>query len=359
MIKQQSYDKTLDYYSLGVVLYELLFGMPPFYSSDFNFEDLKTMILYKEISFPKNNDISKPALDLIVSLTAKDLRKRLGFSQGYLEILAHPWLAKCDINAIKCKTIKAPIIPNLNEINFDEEFIKKDVRIVDEVCSEEPNNKFGLYDKFSNFSFSIDNKEPKFSIKSMNLNKDLYDDYEIMSIAGKTQSEKLPYNKNSKIKMKIFNQEFQKDLEFMSINNKTSKILQKNIFEDRCEDIKGEKTPKIQKLPTSKEKHVGDVLKQDEYPFIDDISSIRSSNMRERQPNDFVFKKDIEEMTEDLNEDEELITINKELCSNDKVNKLSWESKHEIESSYHTAIDENQDEGEINSVKVKRFMNFK
>ena len=155
MIRQMPYNKTLDYYSLGIVLYELLFGIPPFYSADFNFEDLKSMILYKEITFPKN-DVSKQAMDLITGLTAKDLRKRLGFAQGYLAILSHPWLSKADIASIKSKSIKAPILPNLHEINFDQEFVTKDVRILEEMCSEEPSAKFGRYDKFSNFSFSED-----------------------------------------------------------------------------------------------------------------------------------------------------------------------------------------------------------
>ena len=362
MIRQMPYDKTLDYYSLGIVLYELLFGVPPFYSSDFNFEDLKSMILYKDISFPKS-DVSRKAMDLIMNLTAKDLRKRLGFSQGYIEILSHPWLSTIDINAVKTKSVKPPIIPNLQEINFDHEFINKDIRILDEMCSEEPTPKFGLYDRFSNFSFSEDAKDYRMSIKSVNN----VEDYEIASVmGGNTQSEKLPYNqkyqssnmnmKGSKIKLKIFNEEYKKELEFMSGKNKKNNInsLQRNIFEDRCEDV-NEKTPKIQKIPASKEKHVGDVLKQDDFPFIDDISSIRSSNLREHQPNDLVFKKDIEEMTEEQNDDEEIITINRELSSRVNLKKPS----DEMESSYHTAIDDNKDEGEIHAVKVKKFMKFK
>lgn len=60
-------------------------------------------------------------------------------------------------------------------------------------------------------------------------------------------------------------------------------------------------------------------------------------------------------MTEEQNDDEEIITINRELFSRENLKKTSYE----MESSYHTAIDENKDEGEINSVKVKKFMRFK
>lgn len=121
-------------------------------------------------------------------------------------------------------------------------------------------------------------------------------------MGGNTQSEKLPYNQNyqssnmnmkgSKIKLKIFNEEYRKELEFMSGKNKKNNTKTcREIFLRIDARMSNEHTPKIQKIPASKEKHVGDILKQDDFPFIDDISSIRSSNLREHQPNDLVLKK--------------------------------------------------------------------
>ena len=360
MIKQQPYDKTIDYYSLGILLYELLFGIPPFYSSDYNFEDLKTMILHKPISFPKN-DLSTEVKDLILHLTEKDLRRRIGFSQGFFEIASHPWLSNINIESIRRKIIKPPINPNLYEINFDQEFIKKNVKVLDEVCSEDDGGKIGLYDKFSNFSFSIENKDNRFSINSVKSYNHLNEDFEMMSIPGKSNSEKLSYKyRPSKMRLKLFNEEFQEELEFLSNNSKFStkyKIPQKNnIFEDNYEDIKAEKTPTIQKIPKSKEKHVGDILKNEELPFIDnDLSSIISSNILEKNKNDVIFKKDYEEMNDF---DEELKKIDNELTRCFVMKPSSMEMKPDNESSYHTAIDENKDEGEINLTKVKRFMKF-
>ncbi len=347
MIRQQPYDKTLDYYSLGILLYEFLFGVPPFYTSDF--EELKSLILHKEITFPQNR-LSKSAKNLILQLTDKDKSKRLGFSQGFIEIISHPWFSNINIESIRRKSIKAPLLPNIYEKNFDNEFSKKNFKTIDEVCSEKEDEKFGLFDKFANFSFSIDNKEQRFSV---NFNKDISEEYEIMSIPGKTHSEKLPYKNAPKGKVKIFNEEFQKELQFLNKNERKSAIFQKkSIFE---EDIKPDKSPIVQKIPKY-HAHVGDVLKKDEMPFIDnDLSSIPSMTFIERQKSNSFFKKDFEEI-DDVNDDEELKTINNQLFRNLVIKKQSMEAKEEMESSYHTAIDEKMEENDLKPSRIRKFM---
>ena len=344
MIRQQPYDKTLDYYSLGILLYEFLFGVPPFYTSDF--EELKSLILHKEITFPQNR-LTKSAINLILQLTAKDKSKRLGFSQGFIEIISHPWFSNINVESIKRKSIKPPLLPNIYEKNFDEEFSRKNVKNIDEVCSEEEDEKFGLFDKFSNFSFSIDKKEPRFSV---NFNKDISEECESISMLGTTHSEKLPYKSISKGKVKIFNEEFQKELQFLKETERTSSVFQKKyIFE---EDIKQDKSPIVQKIPKS-HAHVGDVMKKDEMPFIDnDLSSIPSINFGERQQDDVFFKKDFDEM----GDNEELKIINNELFRNFVIKKPSMEEKEEMESSYHTAIDEKMEENELKPSRIRKFM---
>ncbi|MCB1160931.1 MAG: hypothetical protein KDK45_25740, partial [Leptospiraceae bacterium] len=287
MIRQQSYDKTLDYYSLGIVLYEFLLGYPPFYST--SFEELKSLILYSEISFPSDSGLSSSAKDLITKLAAKDLKKRLGFLSGSSEILSHPWLSTVNIELIRRKNVKPPIIPNLYEINFDQEFIKKDIRYVDEVCSEEPEEKFGLYDRFSNFSFSIDTaKDERPSINTLMMTTREYncEKFELLSLEGHTFSEKLPNKRKPKMKLKIFNEEFKNELNFLSVRAKNNENSNKvGIFEGKVEDI-AEETPVVQKLPKSKFKYVGNVLKKEEIPFIDnDLSSIKSNSFCEIKAN--------------------------------------------------------------------------
>lgn len=352
MIKQEPYDKTLDYYSLGIVLYELLIGKAPFYSAKFNFEDIKSMILNQEILFPKNQ-ISKLAMDLIYKLTIKDLTKRIGFSLGFNEIVSHPWLSNIRLERIKHKNIKAPITPNFYELNFDNEFLEKDIKKL-EVCSQDDSGNFGMFDKFFNFSFSIENHETRFSTNSLNMNKAIAEEYEIISIPDKNNSEKLPSQKKSKMKLRIFNKEFQKELEFLSSKSKHSNLLQKNcIFE---EDFKTESTPTIQKVYKSKHKHVGEFMKKDdEVPFIDnDLSSIKSSNFNEQNKKDPFLKRDYEDFPDGNEEDDEIKKINTEFFRNIVKKKSSSEEKKEIESSYHTAISDNNEMGTFLHLNLKK-----
>lgn len=50
MLKGRGHDKQLDYYCLGALLYEMLTGLPPYYSKDTN--QMYIRILNDELSFP-------------------------------------------------------------------------------------------------------------------------------------------------------------------------------------------------------------------------------------------------------------------------------------------------------------------
>lgn len=71
---------------LGVLIFEFLEGIPPYYDHDK--DTLFSNILNNEIEVPE--DVSFEAKDLIRKLLCKDPTKRLGFS-GAHEIKAHPW----------------------------------------------------------------------------------------------------------------------------------------------------------------------------------------------------------------------------------------------------------------------------
>jgi len=75
MVRKQGHGKSVDWYLLGVLLFEFLEGIPPYYDHDK--ETLFNNILNNEIEVPE--DVSKEAKDLIRRLLAKDPKKRLGF----------------------------------------------------------------------------------------------------------------------------------------------------------------------------------------------------------------------------------------------------------------------------------------
>lgn len=83
------YGKEVDYWSIGVILYTLLSGLPPFNENQNSelFEKIKTA----EYTFPPSewDSISFEAKDLISKLLVTDPEKRLTAE----EILEHPWMS--------------------------------------------------------------------------------------------------------------------------------------------------------------------------------------------------------------------------------------------------------------------------
>jgi len=89
VLKNEPYDKAVDLWSMGVILYILLCGFPPFYHES-------TAALYKQIKkgeydFPDPywTDVSDAAKNLVRSLLCVDPKKRFSAKQ----VLNHPWIA--------------------------------------------------------------------------------------------------------------------------------------------------------------------------------------------------------------------------------------------------------------------------
>ena len=76
MLSRSGHSKTLDWYLLGVLIFEMLVGKPPFFSS--NREQLFANIQNAQLVIP--NHVSKPAKDVIKLLMNRNPAKRLGAS---------------------------------------------------------------------------------------------------------------------------------------------------------------------------------------------------------------------------------------------------------------------------------------
>uniref|UniRef100_A0A7S2U0C5 Protein kinase domain-containing protein n=1 Tax=Lotharella oceanica TaxID=641309 RepID=A0A7S2U0C5_9EUKA len=89
VLKKEKYNEAVDIWSLGVILYILLCGFPPFYHE-------KTQKLYQQIKsgsydFPEKywKDITPEAKELIRRMLTVDPAKRITIPQ----ILQHPWIS--------------------------------------------------------------------------------------------------------------------------------------------------------------------------------------------------------------------------------------------------------------------------
>jgi len=98
-VRGEGQDETSDWWSVGCILFEFLYGYPPFHGD--TPEHVFENILARKISWPHDDEaeVSPEAKDLMNKLLCMDHTKRLGanaeekFASGGEEIRNHPWLA--------------------------------------------------------------------------------------------------------------------------------------------------------------------------------------------------------------------------------------------------------------------------
>lgn len=108
------YTKTVDWWTLGVLLYEMLTGLPPFY--DENTNDMYRKILQEPLTFPSSDIVPPAARDLLTRLLDRDPQRRLG-ANGAAEIKSHHFFANIDWRKLLQRKYEPSFRPNVVCIN--------------------------------------------------------------------------------------------------------------------------------------------------------------------------------------------------------------------------------------------------
>lgn len=134
IIQNKGHNHAVDWWSIGILIYEMIVGFPPFYHS--NQQTMYELIEKFPVKFPDpvkhKIAMSEQVKDLLSKLLEKDPKNRIGTEGGVDEIMAHEWFEGFDFDKLLDKQLDAPFIPKLSDnledvSNFDDEFTDQDV----------------------------------------------------------------------------------------------------------------------------------------------------------------------------------------------------------------------------------------
>ena len=101
---EAGYWKSADWYLVGELLFELVFGKPPFF--DRCRRRMEENILHAKLRFPEDCSVPSNFKDLVASLLLRDPSARLGSLHGAEELKAHPFFLGIDWGKIFRKEVQ-------------------------------------------------------------------------------------------------------------------------------------------------------------------------------------------------------------------------------------------------------------
>jgi len=132
ILQELEYGASVDWWALGVLMYEMMAGQPPFEAE--NEDDLFDSILQDDVLYPVW--LSKEAVSILKGFMTKNPAKRLGCvvdNGGELAIRSHKFFREMDWDLLEQKKLKPPFQPKIkgrkDAVNFDAEFTKEEPQL--------------------------------------------------------------------------------------------------------------------------------------------------------------------------------------------------------------------------------------
>ncbi|XP_071798516.1 cAMP-dependent protein kinase catalytic subunit PRKX-like [Asterias amurensis] len=121
IIQSKGHGKAVDWWALGILIFEMLVGYPPFF--DDNPFGIYEKILEGKIDWPKH--LEKDARDLVQKLLVIDRTKRIGcLVNGSEDIKNHDWFVGTDWDTVRRRQLKPPVVPTVSHDGDTQNFDK-------------------------------------------------------------------------------------------------------------------------------------------------------------------------------------------------------------------------------------------
>jgi len=114
VILSKGHNKAADIWSLGVLIYEMVYGVTPFYEDNIDQMGLFKSVVRGNVKFPPRSD--KNVNDLVTRMLHRRAAYRLGcLKDGAQDIRDHSFFSEIDFEALNSKTMKSPWKPKLKD----------------------------------------------------------------------------------------------------------------------------------------------------------------------------------------------------------------------------------------------------
>jgi len=161
ILEGKGYTKSVDWWSLGALLYEMLVGYSPFKPKT---KDKRIDIKIYKAPIDYKNYLSVEAKSLIGGLLTLDPIKRLGSGKSDADsIKSHSFFKSLNWNDVENKKLQPPFVPKLAS---DEDYSNFDKMFTEENPHKETPNKYSFleHSKYQNFTYdkmdvSLNHKE--------------------------------------------------------------------------------------------------------------------------------------------------------------------------------------------------------
>ncbi|QPG73609.1 Serine/threonine-protein kinase [Brettanomyces nanus] len=158
LLDESGYTKMVDFWSLGVLIFEMCCGWSPFYAE--NTQQMYKNIAFGKVRFPKEV-LSPEGRSFVKGLLNRNPKHRLGAIDDARELRAHPFLHDIEWHLLRERKIPPPFVPHIvNELdtsNFDPEFTNASTSAINRqlMLGSTPLSQ-AMQDKFKGFTYVDD-----------------------------------------------------------------------------------------------------------------------------------------------------------------------------------------------------------